>query len=214
LAWILLRCGMAKPAAVLRVLLIDDNVARAAAVRVGLEADGCVVVGHLQDVTDLVVQVRRAAADVIVCDIDNPSRDEIESMRALQRDEPRPVVMFVDQSDPASIGAAMQAGVAAYVIEGLAPHRVRSVVDVAIARFGAHQALRAELAEAREALAERKVIERAKGILMRARGLDEEAAFRTLRTMAMEQGQRLVDVAQGIVTVGSLLRPRRAKTKL
>ena len=213
MAWILLRRGMAERATVLRVLLIDDNAPRAAAVRAGLEADGCVVVGLLLDVTDLVAQVRRAAADVIVCDIDNPSRDAIESMRALQRDEPRPVVMFVDQSDPASIGEAMQAGVAAYVIEGLSPHRVRQVVDVAVARFSAHQALRAELAEAREALAERKVIERAKGILMRARGLDEETAFRTLRNMAMEQGQRLVEVAQGVVTVGSLLQPQRKKAK-
>ncbi len=197
----------------IRVLLIDDNASRAAAVRAGLEADGCQVVGVLPNVADLVAQVRRAAADVIVCDIDNPSRDAIESMRALQSSEPRPVVMFVDQSDPAAITAAMEAGVAAYVIEGLSPRRVRAVVDVAIVRFRAHQALRAELAEARGALEDRKIIERAKGILMRARGMDEDAAFRTLRTMAMDQGQRLVEVAQGVVTVGSLLQTKRISTK-
>jgi response regulator NasT len=189
----------------LRVLLVDANEARAAAVRAGLEADGCTVVGVVPDATGLVDQVRRAAADVIVCDLDNPSRDAIESMRVLQRDEPRPVVMFVDQSDPASIGAAMEAGVAAYVIEGLSPRRARAVVDVAIARFRAHQALRQELAEARDALAERKAVERAKGLLMRARGMSEDEAFRTLRRMAMDQGRRLVDVANGVLTVGSLL---------
>lgn len=197
----------------LRVLLVDDNAARAETVRAGLEADGCQVVDIAPDPTDLVGRVRLAAADVIVCDIDSPSRDAIESMRALQRDEPRPVVMFVDQSDPDSIGAAMEAGVAAYVIEGLSPNRVRSVVDVAIARFRAHQALRVELAEARGALEERKAVERAKGILMRSRGLDEDAAYRALRTMAMEQGRRLIEIANSVIAVGSLLEPRQKKIK-
>ena len=127
---------------------------------------------------------------------------------ALQRDEPRPVVMFVDQSDPERIGAALEAGVAAYVIEGLSPRRVRPVVDVAIARFRAHQQLRRDLAEARGALEERKVVERAKGLLMPARGMTEEEAFRTLRRMAMEQGKRLTEVSSGVIAVGSLLRSR------
>lgn len=197
----------------LRVLLVDDNAARAAAVGAGLAADGCEVVGVVPDASDLVARVRGAAADVIVCDIDAPSRDAIESMRVLQRDEPRPVVMFVDQSDPASIGAAVEAGVAAYVIEGLSPRRVRAVVDVAIARFRAHQALREELAEAKGALEERKVIERAKGLLMRARGMDEEAAYRAMRRMAMDQGQRLIDVARGVVAVSSLLQTGRGLGK-
>jgi response regulator NasT len=209
----MLHCIKNSGEAMLRVLLVDDNAERAATVRAGLEADGCQVVDIARDPTDLVSRVRKAAADVIVCDIDNPSRDAIESMRALQRDEPRPVVMFVDQSDPDSIGAAMEAGIAAYVIEGLSPNRVRSVVDVAIARFRAHQALRSELAEARGALEERKVVERAKGILMRTRGLDEEAAYRALRTLAMEQGRRLIDIANGVIAVGSLLGSRQIKAK-
>lgn len=197
----------------LRVLLIDDNPERAAAVRAGLEADGCRVVGVLQDATDLVARVRAAAAEVIVCDLDDPSRDAIESMRALQRDEPRPVVMFVDQSDPERIAAAVDAGVAAYVIEGLSPRRVRPVVDVAVARFRAHQQLRGELAEAREALADRKVVERAKGLLMQARGMTEDDAFRTMRRMAMEQGKRLAEVATGVIAVASLLQRGRKKDK-
>ena len=190
----------------LRILLVDDNAARAELVRAGLEADGCVVIDVAPDATDLVRRVREAAADVIVCDFDDASRDAIESMRALNRDEPRPVVMFVDRSDPDSIAAAMAAGVAAYVIEGLAPGRVKAVVDVAIARFTAHQALKAELHEARSALSDRKLIERAKGLLMQSRRMTEDEAFRTLRNLAMEQGKRLADVAESVITLAKMLK--------
>ena len=184
--------------AALRILLVDGNAERGAAVAAGLASTTCNVVGIVPDTTDLVLSVRRHAADVIVCDIDAPSRDSLESMRAVNRDEPRPVVMFVDRSEPESIIEAMEAGVAAYVIEGLAPHRVRSVIDVAIARFRAHQAIKAELEEARAALSDRKLVERAKGILM-ARGLSEHDAYRRLRRLAMDQGKRLRDVAESVV---------------
>jgi response regulator NasT len=190
----------------LRVLLIDDNAERAAAVTAGLAADGCEVVALRPDHADIVAQVRAARAEVIVCDLDHASRDAIESMRALNRDEPRPVVMFVDRSDPASITAAMEAGVAAYVIEGLQPGRVRAVIDVAVARFQAHQALRAELDEARSALTERKLVERAKGLLMQTRKMSEDEAYRTLRRLAMDQGKRLADVAESVIAMAKLLR--------
>jgi response regulator NasT len=190
----------------LRVLLVDDNEERAAAVTAGLEADGCRVVGRVADHADIVAQVRAAGAEVIVCDIDHESRDAIESMRALHRDEPRPVVMFVDRADPGSIQAAMEAGVAAYVIEGLQPSRVRAVIDVAVARFAAHQALRAELAEARATLSERKLVERAKGLLMQTRRMSEDEAYRTLRRLAMDQGKRLADVAESVIAMAKLLR--------
>ena len=190
----------------LRILLIDEDVARAGLVRAGLEADGCVVIDVAPDATDLVRRVRAAAADVIVCDFDAASRDAIESMRALNRDEPRPVVMFVDRSDPDSIAAAMSAGVSAYVIEGLAVGRVKAVVDVAIARFAAHQALKAELREARSALSDRKLIERAKGLLMQSRRMSEEEAFRTLRNLAMSQGKRLTEIAESVITLAKMLK--------
>ncbi len=183
----------------MRILLVDGNAERAASVAAGLAADGCTVAAVLADTADLVAAVRRHGAQVIVCDIDAPSRDALESMRALYRDEPRPVVMFVDRSEPDSIVEAMEAGVAAYVIEGLAPHRVRSVVDVAVARFAAHQSMRAELAEARQELADRKLVEHAKALLMTARGLSEKEAYRRLRRLAMDQGRRLRDIAEGIV---------------
>jgi response regulator NasT len=189
----------------LRVLLVDDNAERAAAVTAGLEADGCVVVALLPDHADMVAEVRRARADVIVCDLDHASRDAIDSMRALHRDEPRPVVMFVDRTEPGSIAAAMEAGVAAYVVEGLSPSRVRAVIDVAVARFQAHQALRAELAEVRSQLSERKLVERAKGLLMQTRRMSEEEAYRTLRRLAMDQGKRLADVAESVISMAKLL---------
>jgi response regulator NasT len=198
----------------LRVLIVDQNAERADAVRAGLEANGCLVVGIAPDAVDLVARVREAAADVIVCDLDSPSRDAIESMRVLNRDEPRPVVMFVDRSDPESIHSAMDAGVAAYVIEGLAPGRVRSVVDVAVARFKAHQALKRELEEARDALSERKMVERAKGILMRGRAMNEDEAYRTMRRMAMDQGKRLIEIASSVVAMESVLAPRGRMKKI
>lgn len=190
----------------LRVLLIDDNIERAAAVTAGLEATGCIVVGHMANHADIVAQVRTANADVIVCDMDHTSRDAIDSMRALHRDEPRPVVMFVDRTEPDSIAAAMEAGIAAYVVEGLQPSRVRAVIDVAVARFQAHQALRAELAEARSQLSERKLVERAKGVLMQTRRMSEDDAYRALRRLAMDQGKRLAEVAENVISLEKMLK--------
>ncbi len=197
----------------LRVLLVDDNAERARAVADGLAAQGCVIVGTVPEPADLVRRVREGAVDVVVCDLDSPSRDALESMGALHRDEPRPVVMFVDRSDPDSIGAAMQAGVAAYVIEGLSPARVKSVVDVAVARFAAHQALKAELAAARTALSERKLIERAKGILMSSRSMSEAEAFAALRGLAMDRGRKLAEVADSVVALEAMLRQPAKPTR-
>lgn len=182
----------------LRVLLVDGEADRAAAVTAGLEAAGCEVVAVAPDVGDLTRLVRQVGADVIVCDMDDPSRDALESMGALHRDEPRPVVVFALRGEPEQIEAALEAGVAAYVVEGLSPSRVRPVLEVAIRRFRAHQTLRAELGEARAALSERVMVDRAKAALMR-RGLSEEDAYRTLRRRAMDRGRRIADVAAEIV---------------
>ena len=187
----------------LRVLLVDQKADRAEAVAAGLSADGYVVVGVVPTHADIVDLVRTTGADVIVCDLDHASRDAIDSMSALHRDEPRPVVMFVD---PGSTEAAMQAGVAAYVVEGLAPSRVKAVIDVAVARFKSHQSLRAELEEARSALNERKQVERAKGILMQTRRMSEDEAYRTLRRLAMDQGKKLVDAASNVIAMEKLLK--------
>lgn len=171
----------------MRVLLVDGEAERAEAVRLGLEAAGCVVVAVAPDVADLTARVRASQADVIVCDLDDPSPDAFVSLRALNRDEPRPVVLFAERGTPEQIDAALEAGVAAYVVEGLAPARVRPVLEVAIRRFRAHEALRAELAQARATIEERDQISEAKRRLMRDEGLSESEAHRRLQRMAMEQ---------------------------
>ena len=181
------------------MLLVDGEPGRAAAVKAGLEAAGCSVVAVAPDAADLVRQVRDAAADVIVCDLDDPGRDALESMRALHRDEPRPVVVFAARGEPEQIEAALEAGVAAYVVEGLSPRRVRPVIEVAIRRFRAHQALRAQLEAAEATLADRTLIERAKGVLMQRGSVTEDAAHRLLRRSAMDRGEKLVQMARRIL---------------
>jgi two-component system, response regulator / RNA-binding antiterminator len=179
---------------------VDSDGDRATAVQAGLVAAGCTVVGIASGTADLTRAVRESGAEVIVCGLDDPSRDELEGMRALHRDEPRPVVLFAEKAEPAQIEAALEAGVAAYVVEGMAPSRVRPVIEVAIRRFRAHQALREELAEARQGLEERRLVDRAKVALMQRHRLTEPEAYRRLRRMAMDTGQKLGAVAATILT--------------
>ncbi len=183
----------------LRVLLVDSDSDRAAAVQAELTDAGCTVVAITAGTAALTRHVRDSDAEVIVCGLDDPSRDELEAMRALHRDEPRPVVLFAERAAPEQIEAAMAAGVAAYMIEGMAPARVRPVIEVAIRRFRAHQALREELAEARQALEDRKLVDRAKALLMERHRLTEPDAYRRLRRMAMDRGLRLAVLAAQVL---------------
>lgn len=183
----------------MRVLLVDSDRERASAVEAGLAATGCIVVAIASGTENLTGRVRECGAEVIVCGLDDPSRDELEGMRALHRDEPRPVVLFAAKAEPAQIEAALEAGVAAYVVEGMAPSRVRPVIEVAIRRFAAHQALRTELAMARQDLSDRRLVDRAKAALMARHGLSEPEAYRRLRRMAMDRGWRLAAAAADIL---------------
>ncbi|WP_240046760.1 ANTAR domain-containing response regulator [Paracraurococcus ruber] len=178
---------------------MDSDSDRAAAVEAGLTAAGCLVVGVATGTTELTRAVRDSGAEVIVCGLDDPSRDELEGMRALHRDEPRPVVLFAEKAEPEQIEAALEAGVAAYVVEGMAPSRVRPVIEVAIRRFRAHQALRQELAAAKQDLEERRLVDRAKAVLMQTHKLTEPEAYRRLRRMAMDRGQRLAAIASEVL---------------
>ena len=158
----------------MRVLVIDPDQARAA-----LVAEGLVGVEPLEVRRCARFDEAEAAAfapDVVVIACESPDRDTLESLREATAANPRPVVMFVDRSEPALAEAAVHAGVAAYVVDGLAPSRVRSVLEVALTRFRLMQALRGDLAKAQADLAARKTVEKAKGLLMKERGLDEEAA--------------------------------------
>ena len=172
---------------------------RAAELRLGLEAAGCQVVGVAPDAGGLTALVRASQAEIIVCDIDDPSRDALESMRALNRDEPRPVVLFAEKGAPEQIAMALEAGVASYVIEGLSPARVRPVLEVASQQFKAYQRLRDELERARASLAQRDVVEQAKKRLMASHRLTEPEAHRRLQRMAMERGMKLADMANAVL---------------
>ncbi len=173
---------------------------RAAEVRRGLEAAGCEVVAVARDAARLTELVRESHAEIIVCDIDDPSRDALESMRALNREEPRPVVLFAEKAAPEQIAAALDAGVVTYVVEGLSPARVRPVLEVASLQFKAYQSLRTELNRARNSLAQRETVERAKLRLMREARLTEPEAHKRLQRMAMEKGMKLLDIATAVLS--------------
>lgn len=189
----------------LRVIVVDDERDRAALVKDALENDGFTVVAVLGSGAGLHAKVAELSADVIIVDIDSPDRDILEDMRRVGIEQNRPVVMFAQDGKPETIRAAVEAGVSAYVVDGLKPDRVRSVIDVAIARFAQFQDLRSQLDKAKATLAERKQVEKAKGILMKRRKVDEEAAYGLLRKMAMDQKLRLIDVANKVIDAAELL---------
>lgn len=195
---------MSEPA--LRILLIDQNVTRASILEEGLREAGYTSVMVLRDTENLLRRIVDADPDVICIDLENPNRDVLEQMFQVSRVVRRPVAMFVDRSDSDMIKAAVESGVGAYVVDGLKKERVKSVVDMAVSRFKAFNDLREELDRTKQALDERKLVERAKGILMKQRGLSEDEAYALLRKAAMSDNKRLVEVAQAVITAAGLLR--------
>ncbi len=183
-------------------MVVDGDAARAASVRQALEACGESVVLAAGDFAG---QVQAHQPDVVIIDTDSPDRDTLEHLVCMNRDAPRPVVMFTHDEDPATMRAAFRAGVSAYVVRGLDSARVRSVVGVAMARFEEMQGLRRSLAEAESALLERKRIERAKGIVMRQRRCTEDEAYNALRRLAMDRNRRLAQVAEDVIAMAGLL---------
>jgi two-component system, response regulator / RNA-binding antiterminator len=189
----------------MRVLLFDESPERIAVLREGLERAGYEVTAAVTSPLELLRVVDKVKPDVIIIDTESPSRDVLEHVVLITRDQPRPIVMFSSDDKPDSIREAVRAGVSAYVVDGLDAARVKSIVEVAVARFHEHQRLREELAEANLKLEERKLVERAKGILMKARGMDEDEAFQALRRMAMDRGKRLGEIAQQLIDMTDLL---------
>ncbi len=192
----------AKP---LSILVIDENAIRASIIEAGLREAGHEQVTVIQDVRGIARQIAHINPDVIVIDLENPNRDMLESMFQLSRVVKRPVAMFVDRSDAAAIERAIDAGVSAYVIDGLKQERVKPILDMAVSRFNAYARLTRELEEARDELENRKLVERAKGILMKSRNLSEEEAYALLRKTAMSGNRKIVDVAQSLVMAAGLL---------
>ncbi len=189
----------------LRIVLVDQNVTRASILEEGLREAGCTEVVVVRDMQNLLRRIVDEDPDVIFIDLENPNRDVLEQMFQVSRCVRRPVAMFVDHSDTAMIRAAVEAGVGAYVVDGLRKERVKAILDMAVTRFNAFSELREELDRARQALDERKVIERAKGLLMKHKGLSEETAYGLMRKAAMNEGKRIVEVARALVTALDLL---------
>jgi two-component system, response regulator / RNA-binding antiterminator len=189
----------------LSILVIDDNGARSSIIEAGLRDEGHSSVTVISDVTGIARRIAEIDPDVIVIDLGNPNRDMLENMFQLTRAVRRPIAMFVDSSDKASIEAAIDAGVSAYIVDGLRQERVRPILDMAISRFNAFSRMQRELEEAKSELESRKVIDKAKGILMRSKGMSEDEAYRLLRKTAMNQNRKIADIAQSLVTASAML---------
>lgn len=191
----------------LSILIIDENRLRAAVIEDGLRDAGYENLTVVHDVVGIARRIADIEPDVIVIDLENPNRDMLESMFQLSRAVKRPIAMFVDRSDQASIEAAVEAGVSAYVVDGLKRERVKPIVDMAISRFNAFARMARELDEARSQLESRKLIDRAKGILMTTRRMSEADAYALLRKTAMNQNRKITDIAESLITAAGLLAP-------
>ncbi|CDO34285.1 MULTISPECIES: ANTAR domain-containing response regulator [Novosphingobium] len=189
----------------MRIAVIDESAARASIIQEGLAAlDDCEIY-VLTERRGLLARIGEINPDIVLMDLGNPSRDVLEEYFSVSRALDRPIAMFVDEADDESIAASVEAGVSSYVVDGLAPNRIRPILDLAITRFNAFSRLQNDLAAAKGKLAERETIDAAKRILMNGRGLPEPKAYAELRKAAMNQGKRIVDIAEAIVTADRLM---------
>lgn len=182
-----------------------DEAERSRSLRIGLLEGGYNIVAVLPADPFLPERLRQIDPDMVIIDAESQARDTLEHVVMATRDERRPIVMFTNDADTSHVGAAIAAGVTAYVVSGLAPERVKSVLDVAMARFRHEESMRRELADARTQLSDRKLVERAKGILMSRQGLSEDQAYVKLRKSAMDRGVKIADIAQRIIDAADLL---------
>lgn len=190
----------------IRVMLVDAKPERREALGLALRSEGFFLVAGVPPDQDLLAAVGRYAPDVVLIDVDSPSRDTMESLRTVQANQPRPMVMFTQDDAGDSIRRAIEAGVSAYVVDGVENRRVRPIVEAAIARFQQFRGLELELKETRNQLEARKTIERAKGILMEQQGYTEKDAYQAMRRLAMSNNKKLIDIAESVVAASALLR--------
>ena len=189
----------------MRIAIVDESPSRAAVIREGLDAVENCEIFILTERRGLVARIGEIAPDIVLIDLGNPSRDVLEEYFVVSRALARPIAMFVDESDDEAIGASIDAGVSAYVVDGLAPHRIRPLLDLTVRRFNAFARLQADLDEANGKLAERDTIAGAKRILMNSRGLSEPEAYAQLRQTAMNQGKRIGHIAEALITAHALM---------
>jgi len=189
----------------LKILVIDEDPVRAAILKEGLSDAGHMLVEWIADMSNLHVRISALDPDVVLIDLENPNRDVLEQMFQVSREVKRPIAMFVDQSDTTMITASVDAGVSAYIVDGLKKERIKPIVDMTISRFNAFSRLQRELDDTKTQLEERKIIDRAKGILMKQKGIDEDEAYVLLRRNAMNQKKKIAEVAASVVMAADLL---------
>jgi response regulator NasT len=190
----------------LRLLVVDENPERSDVVRAGLREAGHDVVATISKDDDLRQSIKVHQPDLIIIDLESPYRDYLEDLITINRENPRPIAMFVAQEDSTLITEAIETGVSVYVADGLSPKMVKSILQIAILQFGKFRKLQEELEKSKSALVERKVVERAKGLLMAHKGLTEEEAYRFLRKMAMDQNKRLAEIAESVLALAQLFK--------
>jgi response regulator NasT len=189
-----------------KIVIVDESPIRAAILQEGLREAGYTEVVHISEMQSLLARIYALDPDIILIDLENPSRDSLEQMFQVSRAVRRPIAMFVDQSDAASIQASVDAGVSAYIVDGLKKERIKPILDLCVSRFNAFARLQDELDRTKHALEERKVIDRAKGILMKLKGLTEEEAYVLMRSTAMREKKKIGEIAQSILTASELLK--------
>jgi response regulator NasT len=190
----------------LNIVIVDESAARASILEDGLREAGFTQVTRIDETRNLLARIGAIDPDVILIDLESPSRDVLEQMFQMSRVVKRPIAMFVDQSDSASIQAAVDAGVSAYIVDGLKKERVKHILDMCISRFNAFSRLQSELETAKNAIEDRKSIDRAKGILMTAKKLTEEEAYALMRRTAMNEKRKIIEIAHAVITAADMLK--------
>ncbi|MBK3663318.1 ANTAR domain-containing protein [Bradyrhizobium diazoefficiens] len=189
-----------------KIVIVDESPIRAAILQEGLREAGFTQVVHISEMQSLLARIYAVDPDIILIDLENPSRDVLEAMFQVSRAVKRPIAMFVDQSDSASIQASVEAGVSAYIVDGLKKERIKPILDLCVSRFNAFAKLQEELERTKSQLEDRKIIEKAKGILMRVKGLNEDEAYVLLRSTAMREKKKIGEIAQSIITASEMLK--------
>jgi len=189
-----------------KIVIVDESPIRTAILKEGLRDAGFTSVEHISEMHNLLARIYALDPDVILIDLENPSRDILEQMFQVSRAVRRPIAMFVDQSDAASIQQSVEAGVSAYIVDGLKKERIKPIMDLCISRFNAFAKLQDELDRTKSALEDRKILDRAKGVLMKMKGLTEEEAYVLIRSTAMREKKKIGEIAQSIITAAELLK--------
>lgn len=189
-----------------KIVIVDESPVRAAILEEGLREAGFTQIVHISEMQSLLARIYAVDPDIIVIDLENPSRDVLEAMFQVSRAVKRPIAMFVDQSDSSSIQASVEAGVSAYIVDGLKKERIKPILDLCVSRFNAFAKLQEELERTKSQLEDRKIIEKAKGILMRIKGLNEDEAYVLLRSTAMREKKKIGEIAQSIITASEMLK--------